>query len=404
MKTTKLISILGLVVLFFYPACFAAPQPPTIALNEVGGDPVVIRFPQGSYMYPSCLTMRRTSGVLYSGVSKDGWHYVVKVDSTVTKLLSASNVPSNDSHMGTISQTSAGYKYGSVKDGGSVAAGVAGTLSLGWNPYTDTIMSRRPSYTLDEIIAQSASESLGVINEGEAVAHGSGQVTTAAWASTVTEASAFGYQRTGLAWVERVNVGGTYYQRLFWVHARYNSNDPGRFIRVLEMTDTISGWTSTTNGSRTTLRLFNGVSPDNSAPYDDPSLFLNETSYGVLVAAASDEYIRDIAIHDDTLYILSYSSSTTKTYLSAVKYSLPTDGTSYATVTDIMDLDPDSSNKYLVLEDMVPGIAGWGIAFGADEGDTTMYVGSGPGGNVAKHAYTFNLLIARPKGTVVRIR
>jgi len=389
---------------FFHPACLAGSLPSTVELNEVGGDPVVIRLPQGSYVYPSTLTMRRTSGTLYSGVSKDGWYFVLKVDSTVTKPLSDPNLPSNDSNMGTVSQNQSAYKYGSVKDGATVAAGAAGVLSPGWNPFTDTIMLRRGNYTLDEIIAQSSTENLGVINEGEAVAKGSGQVTTAAWASAVTVPAAFGYQRGGLAWIERVNVEGTDYQRLFWVHARYNSNDPGRFIRVLEMTDTINGWTSTATGTRTILRLFNGVSPDTSAPYDDPSLLLHDTSYGALVDAADDESIRDIAIHDDTLYILSYSGSTSNTYLSAVRYELPTDGAGYATVTDVMDLDPITTNSYLVLEDMVPGIAGWGIAFGADEGDTTMYVASGPGGNVAKHIYTFNLLIARPKGTIVVFR
>lgn len=345
--------------------------------------------------------MRRTSGTLYSGSSSMGWYYLYKRDSTVTRLRSAADAAANDPNMGTVVQTSSGYKDGSVKYGATVAAGNASTVVPAWNPVDDTILLRQGNYGIDEVIAQSAAEEFQIINEGTATAKGGPTVTTAAWVCRVTAAVAFGYARAGLMVVERVDVGGTVYCRLFWVHAKYNTNDPGRFIRVMEMTDSISGWTSTAHGARTELRLFNGLTPVASPPYD-ASMLLNEVDYGNLVAEASDEYITGISIHEDTLYVLSYSTATTKTYLSAVKYKLPTDGVSPVAVAEVVDLDPGTENKYFVLDNLVPGIQGWGITFGSDTGDTLMYVGGKFG--TTKLIYTFKLKIPSAPGFCITVR
>ncbi|MCG3181217.1 MAG: hypothetical protein BIFFINMI_03592 [Phycisphaerae bacterium] len=138
------------------------------------------------------------------------------------------------------------------------------------------------------------------------------------------------------------------------------------------------------------------MQPHNNSTTD--AVLLDETSYGALVDAASDEAIGDLAIYDNMLFLLSYSITTGDAYLSAVTYNLPTDGTTAVSVTGVVDLDPNSSANYLVLDglfatpfDILSGYTQTyrtgGIEFGAASGDTLMYIASTNGGLI----YTFNV-------------
>ena len=360
---------------------------PIITLNHVAGDPVVIRHTGGyNQKHPAGLTMRRTTGTLYMGQTYNGGREIHKMDSSVTKLLSEANVGGvggNDAGMGVIKSYTNQTFAGSVQSG---AASQSGTANPSWNPTSDTVMLGASSFTyvrIDDVISQSASEAWGVTNEGVSVAGGGPAVTTGAFASQATTTSVArrpGHLKGGIAWADNATIGGTDYDRLFFAHGKAGTNDPAKWVRVLWIDDTITGWDAVTTGTRSAIQLHNASLAD--------SLVLDETAYGALVDVAGDEIINDLAVYDNKLFILSSSSATGDAYLSALEYALPTDGATGVSVTGVVDLDPGSGKDYLVLDSMVNGIcSGYGgIDFGSDSGDTLMYVASTQG-----LVYTFNV-------------
>ncbi|MCG3181216.1 MAG: hypothetical protein BIFFINMI_03591 [Phycisphaerae bacterium] len=178
---------------------------PVITLNTStglpDGDPIVIR---GGTADVKGLTMDRATGTLYEGRDANGFKFVYKIDSAVTKLKSVPNAASNDASMGNIRNYSTGFGYnqGSVKLG-TLALGYANVYPS-WNPNTGTLMlktgtSSNSSGTagyigVDEIIPQTAAEATGALNEGESTAQGGPNTTSAA---IVSEAKA--RQRTATA-------------------------------------------------------------------------------------------------------------------------------------------------------------------------------------------------------------
>ena len=366
---------------------------PIITLNHVAGDPVVIRHTGGyNQTHPAGLTMRRTTttGTLYMGQTFNGGREIHKMDSSVTKLMSEANVGGlggNDAGMGVIKSYTNQTFAGSVQSG---AASQSGTANPSWNPTSDTVMLGASYYTyvrIDDVISQSASEAWGVTNEGVSVAGGGPGVTTGGCASRATTTSVArrpGHLKGGIAWADNATIGGTDYDRLFFAHGKAQTNNPAKWVRVLWIDDTITGWDAVTTGTRSTIQLHNASLAD--------SLVLDETAYGALVDVATDEYIKDLAVYDGLLFILSYSSNEGDTYLSAVEYTMPTDGATAVSYT-VADLDASGPKDYLVLDDVLsaagvlnPEIAGGGIDFGAASGDTLMYVASTQG-----ITYTFNV-------------
>ncbi|MCG3177945.1 MAG: hypothetical protein BIFFINMI_00268 [Phycisphaerae bacterium] len=318
-----------------------------ITLNSLDGSPVVVRVSPGyNATHPAGLAMNRDTGTLYWGQTWNGGKQLHKSDSSVTKKLSAANATSNDANMGIISYTANNTFYN-----GSVALGAQNSIGPafpGWIPTSDTLMTQAgvsSALRIIEVISQTGSEATGVVNEGASTASGGPNVTNGAVGSVTTMATATGnqgggqLQSGGLAWTDHVNISGTDYDRFFFAHQKYQTNDPAKVIRLAWMTDAINGWTSTAYGSRTALQLHNNSLTD--------SLVMDDVTFDALVPAVAD-YIRDMAVFNGMLFILSNDGTATgDTYLSAIKYTLPTDGTtavSYTLVnlgggTDYLNLD-----------------------------------------------------------------
>jgi MYXO-CTERM domain-containing protein len=364
----------------------------SITLNEVAGDPVVVRQSGGSHQ--RTMTMNRNSQVLYVGTNYNGGTQVHHCDAGVTKLVSEANVNGvggNDASMGTArSYLTTEYVKGSVVSGPPTSIREYSTLDVAWNPTSNTVMTQQSTnyntFRVAEVICQTAGQAWSVVNEGQAVANGAGQVNTVAVAAltadsvpgnSLLDASPGG----GMAWADNVNIGGTDYDRLFVGLLAINGGTGlGKRVGVVWMEDVISGWDATTVGSRATLQPHNG---DDSAT--GTGSLLTDSEYGALVDVATDEGILDIAVYDGMLFILSYSAANTDTYLSAVTYTLPTDGISAVSVDSVVNLG--GATDYLTLDGMVPGISSGsgGLAFGADSGSALMYVAAADG-----LIYTFN--------------
>jgi hypothetical protein len=243
---------------------------------------------------------------------------------------------------------------------------------------------------MSDVLSQTAAEGLGVVNEGKATAKGGPGVSTGAWAAQSTSGSGVSYQYDGpCAWVDHVTInGGSFsngYDRLFGSKA---------FDQVVlyVVRDSITGWTTTTNGYRSVCTVHNDNLTAATLLNDNPA-----AGFPALVPDVNDT-IRDLAVYSNTLYVLS--SNGTNTYLSAVKYKLPTDGVTPVSVTEVVDLDVgNTTNTWLNLDSQVPGIDGKGVDFGSVSGDTLMYVASGLG-----RIYTFKVYNPPARGTVVWLK
>lgn len=381
----------------------AANAAPVILLNTStglpDGDPIVIR---GGTSDVLGLTMNQATGTLYEGRAANGFKFVYKIDSAVTKLKSAANATANDASMGNIRNYSTGFGYneGSVQSGALSLS--YSNIYPSWNPNTGTLLLKTGTSSngtgtagyigVDEIIPQTSAQAVGVLNEGESTAQGGPNTTTAAIVSRSQSTPTFGYGHPagGIAYVDNVTIGGSDYDRVFFAYQKPNTNDLARYVMLGQMTDTISGWDEDSVGSRTVMQPHNNSTAQ--------AVLLDETSYGALVDVASDESIGDIAVYDNMLFLLSRSATTGDAYLSAVTFNLPTDGVTAVSVTGVVDLDPNSAANYLVLDNLFATpfdiLSGYsqnnrtgGITFGADSGDTLMYIASTNGGLI----YTFNV-------------
>lgn len=365
----------ALVMLLAGPALAAEVD---ITLNSLDGSPVVVRVSAGyNATHPAGLAMNRDTGALYWGQTWNGGKQLHKSDSAITKKLSDANATSNDANMGIIS-----YSAGNTFYNGSVASGAQNSIGPqfpGWIPTSGTIMTQAgvsSALRIVEVISQTGSEATGVVNEGVATASGGPNVTNGAVGAVTTMTTATGNQgggtnqSGGLAWADHVNIAGTDYDRFFFSHQKYQTNDPGKFIRVAWMTDTISGWTSTAYGSRATLQLHNDSLAD--------SLVMDDTTFDALVPGVDDR-IRDLAVSNGMLFILSNDGTTTgDTYLSAIKYTLPTDGSTAVSYT-LVNLG--GATNYVNLDSLLTGtgvtstkLQGGGLDF---DNSGTLYVASG---------------------------
>jgi hypothetical protein len=246
------------------------------------------------------------------------------------------------------------------------------------------------AFAISEVLSQTDAEGLGVVNEGRATAKGGPAVSTGAWAAQSTSGAGVSYQGASpCAWVDHVTVnGGSFsngYDRLFGA----KGSDQ---VVLYVVRDVITGWTTTTNGRRSVCTVHNDNLTSATLLDNNPS-----SGFPGLVPDVNDA-IRDLAVYSNTLYVLS--SDGNGTYLSAVKYKLPTDGVTPVSVTEVVDLDVgNTTNTWLNLDSQVPGLDGKGFDFGSVAGDTLMYVASGLG-----RIYTFTVYNPPARGTVVWIK